>query len=222
MAVIISSLQRDLRSTTAFSIGQCGPHLAVIPTATASAARLYEIIDHPHQMQSGPPNDSAPLTITGAIEFRSVSFTYSTRVDTPVLSDFSLDIQPGQTVAFVGPSGSGKSTIAALLERFYDPTEGDILIDGHKLNALDVGWLRRQIGTVGQEPVLFSGSLRWNVEMGLEDEELQGLTEGEKEERVVEACKIANAWEFVRNLPDGLDTVIGADGGKLSGGQKAC
>lgn len=104
--------------------------------------------------------------VTGAITFKNVKFNYPTRPDVPILKDLSLDIKPGTTVAFVGPSGSGKSTSVSLVQRFYDPVEGTVELDGNDLKSLDVKWLRRQIGIVSQEPVLFNMSIRDNLLQG--------------------------------------------------------
>ena len=122
-----------------------------------------------------------------------------------------MTVEKGQTVALVGQSGSGKSTIANLLTRFYDVNEGEILIDGHNLKALTKQSLRDQIGLVTQDSILFNNSIKNNLKIG---------SNGASDEEIIKALKIANAWEFVKDLPYGIDTNIGDSGNSLSGGQK--
>jgi ATP-binding cassette subfamily B (MDR/TAP) protein 1 len=127
-----------------------------------------------------------------------------------------LDIPAGRTVALVGPSGCGKSTCIQLLERFYDPLHGRVLIDGHDLKELNVGWLRDQIGLVGQEPILFDTSIAENIKYGARRGDMDSITQKDVER----AAETANAHEFIRSLPDGYSTLVGERGAKLSGGQK--
>ena len=117
----------------------------------------------------------------------------------------------GKTVALVGSSGCGKSTCIQLLQRFYDPDSGSVLIDGNDMKELNVGWLRDNIGIVGQEPVLFDCSIRENIKYA---------KKSATEEEIIKACKEANAWKFIDDLPKGLDTMVGEGGTQLSGGQK--
>jgi ABC-type multidrug transport system fused ATPase/permease subunit len=139
----------------------------------------------------------------------------------------NLTIKPGQTVALVGSSGSGKSTLVRLLERFFDPVSGQILIDSHDIRSLNVHWLRQQIGIVSQEPVLFNTSIRENISYGIPDkyEPLEQMENAELkqvkiQEMIQDALKKANAWDFVQKLPQGIDTLVGESGSLLSGGQK--
>jgi ATP-binding cassette subfamily B (MDR/TAP) protein 1 len=149
--------------------------------------------------------------VRGEIEFRNVCFHYPTRQEIEVFRDFSLRIEAGKTVALVGASGGGKSTVVSLLERFYDPTAGSILLDGVDLRELNVKWLRQQIGLVSQEPKLFEMSIRDNIGAG-------NLNATDKE--IEAAARMANAHDFVVSLPKGYDTDAGALGSQLSGGQK--
>ncbi|VDP82852.1 unnamed protein product [Echinostoma caproni] len=128
-----------------------------------------------------------------------------------ILENFSLKVKPGQTIAFVGPSGSGKSTVVHMLQRFYDPADGQILIDGREIRDLDLKWFRSQLGVVQQEPVLFSGTIAENIAMGFLKASRQ---------QIEEAAKLANAHEFIVGLPNGYDTWIVEGGGSMSGGQK--
>ncbi|KAM5125659.1 mitochondrial potassium channel ATP-binding subunit [Mantella aurantiaca] len=150
--------------------------------------------------------------LRGEIQFRDVSFSYPTRPGQEVLHGFNLRIPPGKTVAIVGQSGGGKSTIAALLERFYDPVQGAVELDGVDIRSLDPSWLRGEvIGFINQEPVLFGTSVMENIRFGRPD-----ATDSE----VFQAAKLANADDFIRNFPDGYNTVLGERGVTLSGGQK--
>ena len=145
----------------------------------------------------------------GHVRFESVDFGYGPK--RMVLQDFNLDVEPGLKVALVGPSGSGKSTIASLLMRFFDVTDGRIFLDDYDIRDLSIDSLRRNIGIVLQESFLFSGTIEENIRYGKEDTSF---------EEVVEAAKMANAYEFIRELPLGFRTEVGENGVSLSGGQK--
>ena len=147
----------------------------------------------------------------GAVSVRDVHFAYPTRPDAPVLRGLSLELAAGASVALVGASGAGKSTVVSLLERFYDPDRGEVLLDGTPLRALNVRWLRRQIGVVMQEPVLFHASIAQNIACGR-----PGVTALEVER----AARLADAHDFIGALADGYATVAGEAGVELSGGQK--
>jgi ABC-type multidrug transport system fused ATPase/permease subunit len=152
-----------------------------------------------------------PAEVKGEVRFEAVRFAYPTRPDAQVLAGIDVTIAPGEMVALVGPSGSGKSTMAALLTRLYDPSEGAIFLDGRDLRTLSPDWLRRQIGVVSQEPLLFSCSIEENIRYGKQDatpEEIQA------------AARAANAHEFVSRFPEGYRTLVGERGAQLSGGQK--
>ncbi|KAJ9554607.1 hypothetical protein OSB04_018652 [Centaurea solstitialis] len=150
-------------------------------------------------------------SVRGEIEFRGVDFSYPSRPDTPILQKLNLKVKAGMTIGLVGGSGSGKSTIISLLERFYDPIKGDILLDGHRIKSLQLKWLRSQMGLVNQEPVLFATSIRENILFG---------KEGVSDEMVEIAAKAANAHNFIIKLPDAYETQVGQFGIQLSGGQK--
>ena len=203
----------------AFSLGQATPHLAAIGLATGAAHEIFETIDRVSPIDSSSTEGTKLESITGAIEFKNISFHYPSRDDVPILSDFSLDVKAGQTVALVGSSGSGKSTIVKLVERFYNPVKGSISLDGHELKSLNVKWLREQIGFVSQEPTLFDVSIRENILYGLKED--PSVYPKEKLDSMVEeAAKMANAFDFVKKLPNGFDTHVGEAGSMLSGGQK--
>ena len=147
----------------------------------------------------------------GAIEFRDVRFAYPSRPDRVVLDDLNLTLAPGEVFALVGPSGGGKSTVGALLERFYDPAEGDVLVDGVRVSDLDPRWLRRNVGAVSQDPTLFAGTVAENIAYARPNA---------AREEIVAAAKAANAHEFVSRFPDGYETRVGERGAGLSGGQR--
>jgi ATP-binding cassette subfamily B protein len=154
--------------------------------------------------------DATPLPpVTGTIELRAVSFGYDPA--TPVLRDVSIEITPGETVAFVGPTGAGKSTLAKLVTRFYDPTDGAVLIDGHDLRRVTLTSLRRQLGVVPQEPFLFAGTLRDNIAFACPD-----ASDGE----IAEAAKAVGLDPLLERLPDGLDTIVHERGQSLSSGER--
>lgn len=150
----------------------------------------------------------------------NVQFAYPARPDIQVCKGYNLTIEPGETVAFVGRSGAGKSTVMNLLLRFYDPQGGDITLDGNSIKDLNIRYLRSQMGYVGQEPVLFTGTVAENIAYGIPPSELETLSKEETRRRVVEAAKLANAHDFISTFPNGYDTDVGSNGVAMSGGQK--
>lgn len=185
----------------------------LVQRAMAAAGRVFEILDAPDEMPDAP--DAAELPrVTGHMELRRVSFRYLVDLDrpnAPVLHDLSLAIHPGQTVALCGPSGSGKSTILNLLLRFYDPTSGQVLLDGRDLRSIRRESLRRHFALVQQETFLFNESVLDNIRYGHSEATI---------EQVIAAAKAANAHGFITALPNGYDTQVGERGVRLSGGQK--
>src|SRR5205814_5603111 len=149
------------------------------------------------------------LSLDGRVEFKQVSFSYEGAQ--PALREISLTVEPGEMIGLCGPSGAGKSTLVNLICRFYDVTEGQILIDGIDIRDYDVKWLRRQIGVVLQEPYLFHGTIAENIRYG-------NATASDSE--VIRAAKAANAHDFVVGFPDGYDTMVGERGQSLSGGER--
>ncbi|KAF5857857.1 hypothetical protein ETB97_005201 [Aspergillus alliaceus] len=147
------------------------------------------------------------------VTFKNVSFAYSSRPNKHVLDNFTISIEPGQTLALVGPSGSGKSTCLSLLARFYPFHHGQILVDGHDIRNLDLNAYRSAISLISQEPVIFSGTMRENIAVGLVGQEVS-------DDDVLAACRQANILDFVHSLPDGLSSIVGIGGSMLSGGQK--
>ncbi len=177
-------------------------------TAGASAGRVFEIIDTPHDIQEKPKAVS-PNSIRGQVTFKGVNFAY--RDDRPILHDISFTAEPDQTIALIGPTGSGKSTIINLIPRFYDPTLGNILIDGTDVRRLTLPGLRKHIGIVLQDSFLFSAKIAENIAYGRPDA---------SEEEIIEVAKAARAHDFIMTFPDGYQTMVGERGVTLSGGQK--
>ena len=173
----------------------------------AAAERIQEIIDTPNPLKD-KENAIIKTSFDSEIEFKNISFKYQ---DEYVLKNFSLTIPKGKTVALVGQSGSGKSTIANLITRFYDVNKGEILIDGIDIRDLTTSSLRSQLGIVTQDAILFNDSIKNNLKLG---------NDNATDVEIIEALKIANAWEFVKDLPENIETNIGDSGNKLSGGQK--
>ncbi len=199
------------------SIGSAAPFFSAVGNAMGAANNLFSTIDRIPSIDSNS-SDGIKLNksaVKGRLEFKNLKFHYPARPDVQVLKSFSLTIEPGETVALVGSSGSGKSTIVGLLERFYDPIEGQILLDGKDIKEINIKSLRTQIGLVGQEPVLFPESIRQNISWGANSD-----TPEPPLEDVIEACKKANAHDFINKLPEGYDTDVGEKGSLMSGGQK--
>ncbi len=176
--------------------------------ALAGADRLFAVLDH--KTDHPEPPDAIELPeIKGEVEFRNVSFGYQKGKE--ILTRINLKAAPGEIVALVGPSGAGKTSLVNLILRFYHPTSGEILIDGYNIAQVKASSLRRQIGLVPQDTILFGVSIRENISYG---------KPGATEEEIVAAAKMANAHDFIMQLPQGYDTLAGERGSKLSGGQK--
>ncbi|KAL6754343.1 MDR-like ABC transporter [Haematococcus lacustris] len=194
-----------------FSIGQAAPVLEVFAKGRVAGGKLYAVINRIPEID--PDNTSGRILdkVEGTIELRNVSFAYPARPDAQIFRNFCLTVPAGKTVALVGSSGSGKSTVVQLVERFYDPLGGAVLLDGVDLRSLQVKWLRTQVGLVSQEPTLFATTIFGNIAMGKE-----GATEAE----VQAAAEAANAHTFISHQPKGYQTQVGERGLQMSGGQK--
>jgi ATP-binding cassette subfamily B protein len=177
--------------------------------ARGASQRIFELLDRAPAVDAG--GSETVDDVTGRIEFDDVAFAYPVRPEVEVLSEIDLRLDPGTVTALVGPSGAGKSTVAALVLRLYDPDEGFVLLDGRDIKDLDARWLRTRIGTVAQEPVLFSTSIAANIRYGRPEA---------TDEEVEAAARAANAHDFIVDLPDGYETEVGERGVRLSGGQK--
>ncbi|KAG0367828.1 Multidrug resistance protein 1 [Mortierella sp. AD032] len=199
----------------AMSIGNVGPNIASFGKAQAAAFTIFNIIDRVPAIDSSDPSGLKPGKLQGHIIVKSVNFTYPSRPNVPILKDMSIEVKPGQTVALVGHSGSGKSTIIGLLERFYDPSSGNITIDGIEIKDFNIHHLRDNIGLVSQEPVLFNATIKQNILYGARKDQKQPT-----DADVEHACRLANAHDYITKLPKGYNTMVGEKGALLSGGQK--
>lgn len=187
------------------SIAGLGGWFTSLNKGAGAGDRIFKLLEEPQHVEN---QGGKTLNLKGAIEFQNISFKYPTRLEAPILKNLSFSLSPGEKVAIVGHSGSGKSTIAQLLLRFYDPNEGNILIDGIDLKDLNIHWLRANvIGLVAQEPTLFADSIKNNIIYG---------NLNATHEQIVEAAKLANADEFITGFPQGYDTYVGDRGLALS------
>lgn len=202
----------------AFALGQVAPDLQAFSFAKSAGAKIFYTIDRIPQIDpySSEGIRIEPEKLQGKLELKSVSFSYPSRPSVKVLKEVSLTVAPGSTVALVGQSGSGKSTIIQLLERFYDPDSGVVEMDGIAIKDLNLGWFRRQVGIVSQEPTLFEGTVAENVGHGLIGSIWETESAELKQKMVEEACLKANAHEFIIKLPEGYDTHVGERGQLLS------
>ncbi|KAG6525619.1 hypothetical protein ZIOFF_015581 [Zingiber officinale] len=180
--------------------------------AKTAAASVFAILDQKSKIDSSDDSGVTPERLKGNIEIRHVSFRYPTRPDIQIFQDLCLSIHSGKTVALVGESGSGKSTVVSLLQRFYNPDSGEILLDGIEIQKFQLRWLRQQMGLVSQEPSLFNDTIRANIAYGKEG----NATEAE----IISAAELSNAHKFISSLQKGYETLVGERGVQLSGGQK--
>nr|XP_002714655.1 antigen peptide transporter 2 isoform X1 [Oryctolagus cuniculus]XP_008260981.1 antigen peptide transporter 2 isoform X1 [Oryctolagus cuniculus]XP_008260983.1 antigen peptide transporter 2 isoform X1 [Oryctolagus cuniculus]XP_051710826.1 antigen peptide transporter 2 isoform X1 [Oryctolagus cuniculus] len=174
-----------------------------------AAEKVFRYLDRTPNLP--PAGTLAPPTLQGLVEFQDVSFAYPSRPDQPVLQGLTLTLRPGEVTALVGPNGSGKSTVAALLQNLYQPTGGRLLLDGNPISEYEHHYLHRQVAVVGQEPVLFSGSVRDNIAYGL-------VNCGD--DQVMAAVRAARADDFIREMERGIFTDVGEKGSQLAVGQK--
>jgi ATP-binding cassette subfamily B (MDR/TAP) protein 1 len=216
MARLVSVIYALIIST--LSISTLPPRLDKLAVAKTAASNVFLII------QSSPPSYSVRCGSRpekdwdGSVTFQDVSLAYPSRPDVTIMKGFSAHITAGKTTAIVGSSGSGKSSIISLLERFYDPSGGVILVDGRNILDLDLKWLRQRISLVEQQPVLFKTTIRQNILYGLVGTGHEGSAD--VEQRMIWAAQVANAHKFISDLPDGYDTEVGEKGYSLSGGQR--
>uniref|UniRef100_A0A8C2HGJ9 ATP-binding cassette, sub-family B (MDR/TAP), member 11a n=1 Tax=Cyprinus carpio TaxID=7962 RepID=A0A8C2HGJ9_CYPCA len=195
----------------AVNLGQASPCLEAFASGRAAAKSIFDTIDREPEIDCFSEEGHVLDKVKGDIEFHSVHFNYPSRPEVKILDDLNVVVKAGETTAFVGPSGSGKSTTIQLIQRFYDPKEGMVTLDGHDIRSLNIQWLRSLIGIVEQEPVLFATTITENIRYGR-----AGVTM----EEVIEAAKQANAYNFIMDLPQKFDTLVGEGGGQMSGGQK--
>ncbi|KAI6672600.1 hypothetical protein NL676_000506 [Syzygium grande] len=193
------------------SLGQASPCMTAFAAGQAAAFKMFETINRKPEIDSCDTCGKTLDEIHGDIELKDVCFSYPARPDELIFNGFSLYIPSSTTTALVGQSGSGKSTVISLIERFYDPQAGEVLIDGINLKEFQLKWIRSKIGLVSQEPVLFASSIKDNIAYGKDNATI---------EEIRTAAEVANAAKFIDKLPKGLDTMVGEHGTQLSGGQK--
>ncbi|KAG5852511.1 hypothetical protein ANANG_G00063200 [Anguilla anguilla] len=195
----------------AMNLGQASPCLEAFASGRAAAKSIFDTIDREPEINCFSEDGHKLEKVKGDIEFHSVTFNYPSRPEIKTLDDLNLLVKAGETTAFVGPSGSGKSTVIQLIQRFYNPEEGMVTLDGHDIRGLNIQWLRSLIGIVEQEPVLFATTIAENIRFG---------RPGVSMEDIVKATKEANAYNFIMDLPQKFETLVGEGGGQMSGGQK--
>lgn len=204
----------------AFNIGNVAPNIQAFTTALAAAAKIFNTIDRTSPLDPTNSEGETLEKVEGTITLQNIKHIYPSRPEVVVMEDVSLTIPAGKTTALVGASGSGKSTVVGLVERFYDPVEGQVLLDGHDISTLNLRWLRQQMSLVSQEPTLFGTTIFHNIRYGLIGTKHESASEEEQKELIIEAAKKANAHDFISSLPEGYETNVGERGFLLSGGQK--
>jgi len=192
-------------------IGQASQLNPDFAKSKGAAAAVFDVIDRVPIINLKEGTGKTLKLMEGKISLKKVVFAYPTRSETKVMNKMNLNINPGQTVALVGPSGAGKSTVIQILERFYDPQSGSVMVDNIDIKEYDLKWYRKNIGLVAQEPILFSGTITENILFGKPNASM---------EEVENAAKMANAYEFIMKQTDGFNTKVGEKGTQLSGGQK--
>lgn len=204
----------------AFAFGNVGPNIQHFTAGVAAAAKIYATIDRESPLDPLSEDGKKLDSVEGTVELRNIKHIYPSRAEVVVMEHTNLTVPAGKTTALVGASGSGKSTIVGLVERFYDPVGGQVLLDGHDISELNLRWLRQQIALVQQEPILFSQTIKQNIKNGLIGSKYETESEEQQTERIIEAAKKANAHDFISSLPEGYETNVGERGFLLSGGQK--
>ncbi|KAL5051279.1 hypothetical protein BDW71DRAFT_214233 [Aspergillus fruticulosus] len=201
-----------------YALGNVAPNIQAFSDAVAAATKILGTIERQSPLNPMSMDGKKLPSVRGEIELRNIRHAYPSRPDVMVMDQFNLRIPAGKTTAFVGPSGSGKSTIIGLLERFYNPVAGAVLLDGQDIESLNLQWLRQQISLVGQEPQLFTATIFENIKFGLIGSDFEKEANSAIRARVVKAARVADAHDFISKLPDGYETNIGSLA--LSGGQK--
>ncbi|KAK2738609.1 GTPase-activating protein [Onygenales sp. PD_40] len=203
-----------------FSLGNVTPHAQAFTAAVAAGNKIFSTIDRQSPIDPDSDQGETIENLKGTIEFRDIKHIYPSRPEVVVMDGVSLVVPAGKTTALVGPSGSGKSTVVGLMERFYNPVGGSVLLDGRDLQTLNIRWLRQQISLVSQEPTLFGTTIFGNIRQGLIGSKFEQESEEKIRERIENAAKKANAHDFITGLPEGYETNVGERGFLLSGGQK--
>uniref|UniRef100_A0A3Q2Y0N1 Bile salt export pump n=1 Tax=Hippocampus comes TaxID=109280 RepID=A0A3Q2Y0N1_HIPCM len=195
----------------AMNLGQASPCLEAFAAGRGAATIIFETIEREPEIDCLSEAGYKLDKVKGDIEFHNVTFHYPSRPEVKILDRLSVIVKSGETTAFVGASGAGKSTAVQLIQRFYDPKEGMVTLDGHDIRGLNIQWLRSLMGIVEQEPVLFATTIAENIRYG---------RPGVSMDDIITATKEANAYNFIMDLPQKFDTLVGEGGGQMSGGQK--
>ena len=205
MSMIISKYKRNHTCTTGFgfltmdfpnfcrALGNCSSCLSAFVSGRIAAYKMFATIYRSPEIDVHDKSGLVLENFMGDVELRDVHFSYPTRPEQSIFSGFSITIRTGTTMALVGESGSGKSTVISLVERFYDPQSGEVLLDGVNLKLLKLSWIRQKIGLVSQEPILFTTTIRENIRYG---------KKGASEEEIRSATMLANATKFIDKLPN--------------------
>ncbi|KAF2157400.1 multidrug/pheromone exporter, ABC superfamily [Myriangium duriaei CBS 260.36] len=204
----------------AFSLGSTSPSVQAMTSGIAAAKKVFNTIDRQSPLDSESDEGDKLDHVEGIIELRNIRHIYPSRPEVVVMEDVSLSVPAGKTTALVGASGSGKSTIVGLVERFYDPVQGKVFLDGVDVSTLNLRWLRQQIALVSQEPTLFAATIFENIAYGLLGTSHESDSTQSTRELVENAARTANAHDFISALPEGYETNVGERGFLLSGGQK--
>ncbi|KAI1716202.1 ABC transporter transmembrane region domain-containing protein [Ditylenchus destructor] len=194
-------------------ISQLIASVADITRARVAAENIISVINEPAVDMDNLSDEGFRPKLVGRISLQTVEFRYPSRPVVPILKDITLQVAPGQSLAIVGPSGSGKSSIIALMQRLYNPTKGQVLLDNYNVRSINPGYLHRVVVSVGQEPTLFSFTIKENIAYGLPEDEATMP-------KIIAAAKVANIHDFISSLPKGYETEVGEFGAQLSGGQK--
>lgn len=181
------------------SLGQAAPNISTFLRARTAAYSIFEMIERNTVSRTSAKTGRKLAGVDGHIKFVNIHFSYPSRPDVLIFNGLNLDIPSGKIVALVGGSGSGKSTVISLIERFYEPQRGHILLDGHDIKDLDLKWLRQQIGLVNQEPALFATSIRENILYGKDDATI---------DEIAQSAKLSEAINFIKHLPDRYETQV--------------
>lgn len=207
-------------TTGSISIAGLAPSIQAFVTGGAASAAVFKVINRASPIDVTGAQGVDASAISGDIRLSNIRLVYPSRPDVNALRDFNIHIEAGKTTALVGPSGSGKSSVVGLIERFYNPVEGTIAIDGIPAENYNLASLRGQISLVSQEPILFRQSIRDNIAYGLPQARMNALSKDEIDNLVKDAARRAYAMDFIKALPHGFDSVVGNQGISLSGGQK--
>ena len=204
----------------AFNLGNVAPNIQAFTSAISAGGKIFSTIDRVSPLDPSSKEGKKLEEVIGDVELRNIKHIYPSRPEVTVMDGVNLKVPAGKTTALVGASGSGKSTIVGLVERFYDPVNGSVFFDGYDVKDLNLRWLRQQISLVSQEPTLFGTTIYGNIAHGLIGSKYENESEQVQTEMIEKAAKMANAHDFITNLPEGYDTNVGERGFLLSGGQK--